>query len=46
LPCALISTNPRNLSFYERHGFALTAEISTPDDVTALRPMLRTPARS
>jgi GNAT superfamily N-acetyltransferase len=46
LPCALISTNPRNLSFYERHGFALTAESSTPDGVTALRPMLRTPSRS
>ena len=42
-PCALISTNPRNLSFYARHGFALVAEIATPDGVTALRPMLRTP---
>jgi GNAT superfamily N-acetyltransferase len=42
-PCSLISTNPRNLSFYERNGFTLTAEIATPDHATALRPMFRPP---
>jgi GNAT superfamily N-acetyltransferase len=44
LPCGLISTNVRNLSFYERHGFAVVAEVPTPDDAVALRPILR-PAR-
>lgn len=44
LACALVSTNPRNLSFYERHGFAVVAEVFTPDDAVALRPMLRRPA--
>jgi len=42
-PCALISTNARNLAFYERHGFTVVAEVATPDGATHLRPMLRTP---
>ena len=45
LPCALISTNARNLSFYERRGFAVVAEVRTPDAAVALRPMLRPPLR-
>lgn len=41
LPCGLISTNPRNLSFYEREGFRVVAEIATPDGGATLRPMHR-----
>ena len=41
LPCALVSTNERNVPFYERHGFEVVAEVCTPDDAVALRPMLR-----
>jgi GNAT superfamily N-acetyltransferase len=44
LPCGLVSTNPRNLSFYERHGFRLVAEVSTPDEAAFLRPMVRAAA--
>jgi GNAT superfamily N-acetyltransferase len=40
-PCALVSTNVRNVSFYERHDFAVGAEVFTPDGAVALRPMLR-----
>jgi hypothetical protein len=39
-----VSTNPRNLSFYERHGFRLVAEVSTPDEGAILRPMVRAAA--
>jgi GNAT superfamily N-acetyltransferase len=46
LPCGLVSTNPQNLPFYERLGFAVDAEISTPDGVATLRPMHRAPAAS
>lgn len=42
-PCELVSSNPRNVSFYERLGFRVTAEVSTPDAATTLRPMLRAP---
>jgi GNAT superfamily N-acetyltransferase len=41
LPCGLVSTNARNLSFYERHGFTLVAEVPTPDGTAVLRPMHR-----
>jgi GNAT superfamily N-acetyltransferase len=41
--CDLISTNPRNVSFYERHGFTLLAEVATPDAAVHLRPMYRAP---
>ncbi len=41
LPCGLISTNPRNVSFYERQGFRVQAEITTPDGRAVLRPMHR-----
>ncbi len=41
LPCALTSTNPRNLPFYERLGFTVTAEVELPGGAAALRPMVR-----
>jgi ribosomal protein S18 acetylase RimI-like enzyme len=41
--CGLVSSNPRNVSFYERLGFRVTAEVSTPDAATTLRPMHRAP---
>jgi GNAT superfamily N-acetyltransferase len=46
LPCGLVSTNPRNLSFYERHGFGVIAEVFTPDGAAAMRPMHRAAAAS
>lgn len=42
LPCGLTSTNPRNVPFYERHGFRVAAEITSPDGQVTLRPMQRT----
>jgi len=41
LPCCLISTNPKNVPFYERHGFRVAAEVPTPDGAATLRPMHR-----
>ncbi len=41
LPTALISSNPRNVPFYERHGFAVQAEVTSPDGAATLRPMAR-----
>lgn len=41
LPCGLVSTNPRNVAFYERLGFAVAGEVWTPGRSTALRPMHR-----
>lgn len=41
LPCGLVSSNPRNVSFYERCGFAVTAEVTTPDGAATIRPMAR-----
>lgn len=41
LPCGLVSTNPRNVAFYERHGFTTIAEVETSDGLAVLRPMLR-----
>jgi GNAT superfamily N-acetyltransferase len=43
LPCGLVSSNPRNVPFYERHGFSVVAEVPTPDGAATLRPMVRTP---
>ena len=41
LPCGLVSTYPRNVSFYERLGFASVAEVYAPDGTATLRPMQR-----
>jgi GNAT superfamily N-acetyltransferase len=41
LACALVSSNSRNVSFYERLGFRVAAEVTTPDGVATLRPMHR-----
>ncbi len=43
LPCGLVSTNPRNVPFYERHGFRTVGEVATPDGAAVMRPMLRAP---
>jgi GNAT superfamily N-acetyltransferase len=43
LPCGLVSTNPRNVPFYERLGFRVRAEVATPDGAAVMRPMHRTP---
>lgn len=42
LPAALESSNPRNVSLYERHGFEVTAEVAFAPDVV-VRPMTRMP---
>ncbi len=44
LPCLLVSSNPRNVTFYERHGFRVLAEVQSPDGAITLRPMQRDPA--
>lgn len=44
LPCGLVSSNPRNVSFYERLGFRVKAEVATPDGSATLRPMYRAPS--
>jgi GNAT superfamily N-acetyltransferase len=44
LPAYLESTNPRNISFYRRHGFELLGEIKIGSS-PALVPMLRHPRR-
>lgn len=41
LPCGLVSSNPRNFSFYQRLGFEVAATVATPDGAVALRPMRR-----
>jgi GNAT superfamily N-acetyltransferase len=41
LPVGLTSTNGRNVSFYERHGFRVVAEVPTPAGEAVLRPMER-----
>jgi GNAT superfamily N-acetyltransferase len=41
LPAGLVSSNPRNVPFYERHGFTVVAEIPTPDGQATIRPMHR-----
>ena len=45
VPCGLVSTNPRNLTFYERLGFQAYAEVTTPDGAATLRPMHRAAPR-
>ena len=35
LPCYLDTGNPRNLSFYHRHGFGVVDEVELPDGPTA-----------
>ena len=42
VPAALVSSNVRNVPFYERLGFEVMAEATTPDGAATLRPMVRT----
>jgi hypothetical protein len=42
LACGLVSTNPRNVPFYERFGFTVDGEVATPDGTATMRPMHRT----
>jgi ribosomal protein S18 acetylase RimI-like enzyme len=42
-PCWLVSSNIANVSFYERLGFTVMAEVWTPDKQACLRPMVRVP---
>ena len=42
LPAYLESSNPRNISLYERHGFEIVGQIQVGDSPVA-HPMLRTP---
>jgi ribosomal protein S18 acetylase RimI-like enzyme len=37
----LESSNPRNVSIYERHGFEVVAEVVMPDGGPVIRPMFR-----
>jgi ribosomal protein S18 acetylase RimI-like enzyme len=39
----LVSTNPRNLSFYERLGFTVTSELPVAGGAATFRPMWRPP---
>lgn len=41
LPCGLTSSNARNVPFYERLGFTVSAEVEVPGRTAALRPMVR-----
>lgn len=41
VPAALVSSNVRNVTFYERLGFEVRAEATTPDGAATLRPMVR-----
>jgi GNAT superfamily N-acetyltransferase len=43
LPAYLESSNPRNLTLYERAGFAVTGEVAMPDGGPVVRPMWRGP---
>lgn len=42
--CGLVSTNPRNVPFYERLGFVVVSDVSSPRGEVTLRPMHREPA--
>jgi len=41
LPCSLVSSNTRNVSFYERLGFRVAADVDVPGGAATLRPMHR-----
>lgn len=41
LPCELVSTNPRNVTFYERLGFSVHAAEPSTDGTVTLRSMRR-----
>jgi len=43
LPAHLESSNPRNLPFYERHGFEVLGEVSIAEGGPVIRPMRREP---
>ncbi|MDT7547434.1 MAG: hypothetical protein QOE99_3544 [Actinomycetota bacterium] len=43
LPAYLESSNPRNISFYERHGFVAMPLFPLPDGCPAITPMWRAP---
>ena len=43
LPTQLISTNGRNVAFYESLGFTVIGESPSPDGQATMRPMLRHP---
>jgi hypothetical protein len=44
MPCSLVSSNGRNVRFYERFGFRVAAEAPTPHGAATLRPMHRAAA--
>ena len=44
LPAHLTSSAARNVPFYERLGFAVTAEVTLPGDGPVMRAMIRQPA--
>ncbi len=44
LPAYLESSNPRNISLYERHGFEVMGKIETPSS-PLMTPMIRAPRR-
>jgi len=43
LPAYLESSNPRNLTFYERHGFRRMPLFPLPDGCPVITPMWRDP---
>jgi ribosomal protein S18 acetylase RimI-like enzyme len=43
LPAHLESSNPRNLPFYERHGFRVLGEVRVAADGPVIHPMRREP---
>jgi ribosomal protein S18 acetylase RimI-like enzyme len=43
LPAYLESSNPRNISFYERHGFVAMPLFPLPDGCPPITPMWRDP---
>jgi GNAT superfamily N-acetyltransferase len=43
MPCALVSSNPRNRPFYQRLGFEVIGESVTPDGEAMMTPMHRNP---